>query len=72
MIVLHVIFAFNQFAYVWLSTGGGPLSSTEILPTLVYKQAFQNYSMGYAASIGVVMLVVMLVFSSLYLKLEDY
>lgn len=71
MIVLHVLFTFNNFDFVWLSTGGGPLRSTEVLPTYIYRMAFSEYALGYAASIGVVMLVIMLVFTAVYLRLEE-
>lgn len=71
MIVLHVLYTFNNFDFVWLSTGGGPLRTTEVLPTYVYKQAFQQYLLGYAASVGVVMLIIMLTFTVIYVKLED-
>ncbi|WP_135303704.1 carbohydrate ABC transporter permease [Haloarcula amylovorans] len=70
MIVLHVIFTFNNFDIVFLSTGGGPLGNTEVLATYIYKQAFQQYAMGYAASIGVVMLLIMMVFTVVYATLE--
>ncbi|MCU4800540.1 sugar ABC transporter permease [Halobacteria archaeon HArc-gm2] len=71
MIVLHVIFTFNNFEIVYLSTGGGPLGNTEVLATYVYKTAFETYALGYAASMGVVMLVIMLTFTAVYVKLED-
>ena len=70
MIVLHVIFTFNNFDIVFLSTGGGPLGNTEVLATYIYKQAFEQYAMGYAASIGVVMLIIMMVFTVVYASLE--
>ncbi len=72
MIVLHVLYTFNNFDFVWLSTGGGPLRTTEVLPTYVYKEAFQQYALGYAASIGVVMLIIMMAFTVVYIKLEDF
>ncbi|EJN57697.1 carbohydrate ABC transporter permease [Halogranum rubrum] len=71
MIVLHVIYTFNNFDIVYLSTGGGPLGSTEVLATYVYKQAFVSHALGYAASIGVVMLVLLMLFTVVYVKLED-
>ncbi|MFB6189874.1 MAG: carbohydrate ABC transporter permease [Halapricum sp.] len=70
MIVLHVTYTFKNFDIVYLSTGGGPLGNTEVLSTYVYKQAFQQYALGYAASIGVVMLIIMLVFTVVYVNLE--
>lgn len=71
MIVLHVIFTFNNFEIVYLSTGGGPLGNTEVLATYVYKTAFETYALGYAASMGVVMLIIMLTFTTVYVKLEE-
>ncbi|WP_101294243.1 carbohydrate ABC transporter permease [Halegenticoccus soli] len=71
MIVLHVIFTFNNFDIVYLSTGGGPVNSTEVLATYVYKQAFTSYALGYAASVGVVMLILLLTFTAVYVKLEE-
>ncbi|GAA0681798.1 carbohydrate ABC transporter permease [Natronoarchaeum mannanilyticum] len=71
MIVLHVTFTFKNFDVVYLSTGGGPLGNTEVLATYVYKQAFEQYALGYGASIGVVMLILMLAFTVVYVKLEE-
>lgn len=71
MIVLHTIFTVNDFEIVYLTTGGGPLGSTEVLATHVYKLAFNQYTLGYAASIGLTMLVILLVFTAVYVKLED-
>ena len=71
MIVLHVTFTFKNFDIVFLATGGGPLGNTEVLATYVYEQAFQQYALGYGASIGVVMLILMLLFTVVYVKLEE-
>jgi len=71
MIVLHVTFTFKNFDIVFLATGGGPLGNTEVLATYVYKQAFQQYALGYGASIGVVMLIIMLVFTVIYVHMEE-
>jgi len=70
MIVINTIFTFNNFSFVYLSTGGGPYGSTQVLATYVYKQAFESYALGYAAAIGSIMLVIMLVFTIVYVELE--
>lgn len=70
MIIIHVIFTFNNFSFVYLSTGGGPLRETEVLATYIYKQAFESYALGYAASVGTVMMIIMIVFTIVYAKLE--
>jgi ABC-type sugar transport system permease subunit len=59
MVVLHVTFTFNNFDFVYLSTGGGPVNTTEVLPTYIYKQAWNGYELGYASAGGVVMLVLL-------------
>ena len=61
MVVLHVTFTFNNFDFVYLSTGGGPVNSTEVLPTFIYKQAWNGYELGYASAGGVLMLIVLVV-----------
>ncbi|HHV62468.1 MAG TPA: sugar ABC transporter permease [Firmicutes bacterium] len=68
MIVLHVIFTFNNFDFVYLSTGGGPVRATEVLPTYVYQQSWMYYALGYSASIGVIMMFLLIIFTiaSLY------
>lgn len=71
MIVLHVIFTVNDFEIIFLTTGGGPLGSTEVLATHVYKLAFNEYTLGYAASIGLTMLVLLMLFTIIYVKLEE-
>jgi multiple sugar transport system permease protein len=59
MVVLHVTFTFNNFDFVYLSTGGGPVNATEVLATYIYKQAWAGYTLGYASAGGVIMLVVL-------------
>ena len=59
MVVLHVTFTFNNFDFVFLSTGGGPVNATEVLSTYIYKQAWNGYALGYASAGAVIMLVVL-------------
>jgi ABC-type sugar transport system permease subunit len=61
MVVLHVTFTFNNFDFVFLSTGGGPVNVTEVLPSYIYKQAWNGYALGYASAVGVIMLVILVV-----------
>jgi multiple sugar transport system permease protein len=61
MVVLHITFTFNNFDFVYLATGGGPVTATEVLPTYIYKQAWSGYALGYASAGGVIMLVVLVI-----------
>ncbi|MGF1695457.1 sugar ABC transporter permease [Vibrio lamellibrachiae] len=51
---LSVIWSFLAFDYVFVLTGGGPANSSELLATLSYKRAFQEFDVGGAAAISVV------------------
>jgi len=42
-------------------TAGGPLSSTLSMNLYIYRQAFSFYKMGYAATMGVVLAVIIFV-----------
>ncbi len=61
IVVLHLIWTFTNFDVIYLLTAGGPLHATEVLPTLLYSYAFEHFDMGYAAAIGVFLLIVLAV-----------
>ncbi|MBI3962116.1 MAG: sugar ABC transporter permease, partial [Deinococcus sp.] len=50
--LLVAIFILNNFAVVWVSTKGGPVNATEIIPVLIYKMNFQNYATSRAAALS--------------------
>lgn len=66
--LMQVIWTFNNFVYVWLATGAGPGTYTNVLATEVYIQAFINLRLGYSSAIGVVMAVVMAAFGAIYFR----
>jgi multiple sugar transport system permease protein len=53
--LLTSIWTFNNFDTIWLMTEGGPSYASEVLTTHVYKAAFQAFNLGKAASISVIM-----------------
>ena len=59
---------FNNFDFIFLSTGGGPVDATQVLPVYIYIRAWHYFAMGYASSIGIVMLVLLLIFSLAYMR----
>lgn len=70
--LLGVIWTFNLFHVIYLVTGGGPFTTTDILPTYAYGEAFRRWEFGYAATYGVIILSMLLVFSSTYSRLAKY
>lgn len=68
IVMLRAIWDFKEFDLIWLLTGGGPLSSTETLPLVVYRQAFALNQMGMAAAWAVAMMAILLVFMVSYIR----
>jgi ABC-type sugar transport system permease subunit len=66
---LDVINTVRTFDIVAVMTKGGPVNATEVLPVLIFNTAFQANRFGPAAAIGVVLLGLLLVFSTLYVVL---
>ncbi len=68
IIMLRAIWDFKEFDLIYLLTGGGPVTSTQTLPLLVYKEAFALNQMGMASAYAVVMMAIMLVFMLVYIR----
>ena len=68
IIMLRAIWDFKEFDLIFLLTGGGPITSTQTLPLLVYKEAFGLNQMGMASAYAVVMMLIMLVFMIIYIR----
>jgi len=68
VIVLHVLWTFNNFDFIYLSTGGGPVGSTEVLATQIYQTAWNYYEYGKASAMGILMMLIMMIFSIYYIR----
>jgi ABC-type sugar transport system permease subunit len=69
MVILHVLFTFNNFDFVYVATGGGPINATLVLPVYVYRLFWQNYQTGLASAVGVVIMLILLLFTVVYVAL---
>lgn len=58
VLMILLMYSLRVFDLVWLMTGGGPGSSSEILSTFMFRTAFNRNRFGYGASVGIVMFVV--------------
>lgn len=65
IIVISIIDSLRAFDLVQIMTNGG--KDTQVLANFMYIEAFNNYKMGYGASIAVVLLAISLVFIGIYL-----
>ncbi len=60
--------SFREFDKPFIMTNGGPGTSSETLPIYLYRFAFQYYEMGYAAAVGLVMLVLISIVSTVIVR----
>jgi multiple sugar transport system permease protein len=70
IITIHVIWTFNNFDFVYLATGGGPVNVTQVLPVYIYLKAWHDFEMGYASAVGLVMLALLLIFAFVYMRMN--
>ena len=68
MAVLDLIWTSQQFALIWMMTGGGPLNTTEMLSTYTYKQAFSEYEFATASAAAVIVLLITMVLAFFYVR----
>ncbi|MFL9874208.1 carbohydrate ABC transporter permease [Paraburkholderia megapolitana] len=68
-ILLNVIYVFNSFPIIWVMTQGGPDNGTHILVTYLYELGFRLGRPGEAAAVSLIMLVMLFVFSMVYLRM---
>ncbi len=70
LLLMTSIWTFMVFDYVWILTRGGPAGSSEVLGTLVIKNAFVRFEAGYASAIGITMTLFSAVFIAIFVILR--
>lgn len=66
--LVGTLLSFNVFDIIWLMTAGGPGSSTETLPVLIYEVAFKRYEISQAAAMSVVMGTLLMALAVVFIK----
>jgi len=64
----RIIWTFNYADLIFVMTNGGPANATQITSTYTLLQAYSNLDFGYAATLSVVLLLIMLTFTIFYLR----
>jgi multiple sugar transport system permease protein len=62
---------FQLFAEPYVMTQGGPLRSTTSLVLLMYEQGFRWWRLGYAAAVAFLLFAVILVATSVQMRLQS-
>lgn len=68
VVVITTINTFQCFSLIQLLTSGGPNYSTSTIMYLVYETAFKQYKFGYANAMGVVLAIIIGLFSLIQFK----
>ena len=66
---LMVVGALTYFDIIFVTTNGGPGNATKIIPIRLYETAFRFFDLGYAATIGLSMLVFSIVIALLFVRI---
>jgi len=70
MMVMTVIWSFLVFDFVYILTQGGPAFSSEVLSTMVYRQAFYDLEVGKAAATAIVISIFGLAATFFYIRIQ--
>jgi len=64
----RIVWTFNYADLIFVMTSGGPANATQITSTYTLMQAYSNLDFGYAATLSVALLLIMLAFTTVYLR----
>jgi multiple sugar transport system permease protein len=68
MLVLGIIWSFNDFNMVFVMTRGGPMNASMVLPVLVREYSFVHFDLGRGSALSMIIFVLLTTLSFLYLK----
>lgn len=67
-VYLSVLGSLQQFALIWIMTRGGPVNSSEVMSTYMYRYSFVRFDLGYGSAVAIILLLISLAFSVIYLR----
>lgn len=68
VLLLRGIDAFKEFDKVFIMTGGGPGTLTELISIYAYRVNFRNWDLGYGAAVAFMVYLVVLILCSIFYK----
>ena len=68
LIMLDFVWTLQQFALIWMTTGGGLVNATETVSTYIYKQGFSKYQYSLASTGAVILLILCTVIGIFYVR----
>lgn len=71
LILLDFIWSMQQLSLTYITTGGGPIGSTETVGTYTYNLAFKSYQFSTASASAVIMMLLCLVMDIFYVRAQN-
>jgi raffinose/stachyose/melibiose transport system permease protein len=72
---LSILGSFQQFVIIWVLTQGGPVNSSQVITTFLYKYGIKTFKLGFGSAVAIILFAITLVFSLGYQRLalrQDY
>lgn len=66
-ILLRTIDSFKTMDLIYLMTKGGPGNTTELIAIVLWRKAFEGFTMGWSSALAVILLLTAIAFTSVYL-----
>lgn len=71
VILIVFIYTMRVFDFVFITTQGGPIDSTQVLATIIYRETFKYYNVGYGSALSMITLLITLLASLIYITLRE-
>jgi raffinose/stachyose/melibiose transport system permease protein len=74
-VFISILGSFQQFVIIWTMTQGGPVNSSQVITTFLYKYGIKNFKLGYGSAVAIILFALTLIFSLGYQRLalrQDY
>lgn len=68
--IIATIGSLKLFTEIYVMTRGGPVGATKTLVYYIYERAFENLDLGIASAAGIVLMLILLIFSLLEMRLS--
>jgi len=71
VVIIIFINTVRVFDFVFVTTNGGPMDSTTVLGTHIYRETFVNLKVGYGSAFAVVTLLIIVGATLIYIYLRE-
>ncbi|MBI5960477.1 MAG: sugar ABC transporter permease [Chloroflexi bacterium] len=74
-VFLSILGSFQQLVIIWVLTQGGPVNSSQVITTFLYKYGIKNFKLGYGSATAMILFAITLIFSIGYQRIimkQDY